>query len=73
MPYPSSVKALLNSGYLSNITQRLEQEKEQGYCGSKVGQAQRSFKSVILNSWNTQSSGFMDARQQSQMNVKMLV
>jgi len=63
----------MTDAYLSNITNRIEQEKEQGYCGSKVGQAQRSFKSVILNSWKSQSYGFMDARQQNQKNVKLII
>jgi len=39
LPDPSSVKALMTDAYLSNITNRIEQEKEQAYSCSKVGQA----------------------------------
>jgi hypothetical protein len=56
MPFPSSVKNMASDpNYLDSVGKRIEEENQQNYNGCKIAQANRSFKSVILNSWNNTS------------------
>lgn len=53
LPHPSSIKCLVSDAeYLDTISKKLEEEKVQSYAGSKIARSSRSYKSVILNTWN---------------------